>query len=184
MTRIVNDDRLEVIVVETLKLETPTGAKGEPGEKGDTGDTGDKGDKGDKGDTGNTGAAGTHYVRSTVEKTTGSILSNGREVSTIPLALTYELYKVQVDKPCRIRLYDSSLHQTNDILRPRGTDPAVATDHGVMFDFAVMTAATYTMSPTVVASCFTGDINVPITIDNLGVAAATITVIMTWLRKE
>ena len=184
MTTIVNDDRLEVIVIETQKLETPTGAKGEPGEKGDKGDKGDTGDKGDKGDQGNAGADGTHYVRTTVEKVSGNIVPNGRETSLVPMAVSYEVFKVQVSAAARVRLYDTTIHRDADILRPRGVDPTVGTDHGVMLDLALSTANSYTMSPTVVGTCFTGDINVPITIDNLGAATASITVIITWLRKE
>ena len=184
MTSIVNDDRLEIIVIENQKLETPTGATGPQGDPGDTGPIGPEGPEGPEGPQGDPGVDGTNYARLTSTVITESIPTNGRVEIFIPLAVSYEVYKIQTDKPARVRLYDTIPHRVADLLRPRGTDPVVGTDHGVMLDFALPTANTFTLSPVTVATCFTGDINVPMTVDNIGVTAAVITVIITYLRKE
>lgn len=193
MTSIVNDDRLEVIVIETEKLETPTGAKGEPGEpgapgeKGDTGEPGVKGDKGDKGDVGEQGETGTQapaYVRATAVKVTGMILNGAREITTVSLAVGYELYSVQLSAAARIRLYDTTAHQTADLGRVRGVDPDAKLDHGVMLDFALDLPGSRVLSPVVSGITFTGFADVPITVDNIGSTPSTISITFVYLRRE
>jgi hypothetical protein len=53
-----------------------------------------------------------------------------------------------------------------------------------MFDFALDSAGTRTLSPVVTGITFTGFTDVPATIDNLSGVPAAITITMTFLRRE
>jgi hypothetical protein len=124
-------------------------------------------------------------VRATATYTTGSLAAGAREVGIVAVAASYLLQRVQLSGTGRVRLYDTTGHRDADATRPPGTDPVSTADVGLMLDYAMQTAGTRTLSPMVTGASFeAAPTSVPITVDNLGGAAAALTVTLTFLRLE
>lgn len=62
-------------------------------------------------------------VRIDTQVTTASLANNATENGTVTLGKSFELYKVVVDKHCRVRLYQTAADRTADAARPIGTAP-------------------------------------------------------------
>lgn len=122
------------------------------------------------------------FTSASVSHTTGVLAASAQATGTIAIANVFLLMKINVSVPARIRLYASAAQRDADKGRPRGTDPAMGTDHGIILDVAFQTAGSLVLSPNVVGSCSVSDI--PFTIDNLGGSSAAVTVNITYLRME
>lgn len=122
-------------------------------------------------------------VRESVDYVTATLAAGAREFGTVAMGWTYELIRIEVDGPARVRLYDTTAHRDADAARERGTDPDPDTDHGVMLDFALEDADARTLSPVVTGVTLTG-VNVPITVDNLDAGSSSVSVTLTYLRTE
>jgi hypothetical protein len=71
-------------------------------------------------------------TRGNVDVTTASIADNASATGTVTLGKSFELFKVTVDRDCRVRLYQTSADRTADAARAIGTDPDSAA--GVICD--------------------------------------------------
>jgi hypothetical protein len=85
--------------------------------------------------------------RRTVSKTTASLASLAKEVSTVTLAKSFVLVQVTVDYPARVELYATAAKQAADAGRPNTTQPAAGTAHGVITDMYLTSAQTFDLSP-------------------------------------
>lgn len=128
-------------------------------------------------------AFGGNAPRTTASVTTPSTPAGGRWQGSIELATGYQLLVIDSSAAARIRLHDTPGHQSTDATRAIGVDPDTAIDHGVMLDYVFAAAGNRTLSPLVDGMVPTGTV-VPITVDNTGVAAAAITVTLTYRKTE
>jgi hypothetical protein len=83
------------------------------------------------------GNTGTVASRSNVVFTTGSIAAGGRESSSMPIARSFAIIAVSVDRSCRVRLYATAAQRDADVLRGTFTPPQVNTSHGVILDIVL-----------------------------------------------
>ena len=124
-------------------------------------------------------------IRSDVTILTGTLAVYASETGTVPMRPSYVLVSVTVDRPCRLRLYDSTAHRDADVTRPRGTDPDPTADTGLMCDIAFAAAGTRTMSPSVVGSVVPYGSDVPYTVDNLDASGpAAVNLTLSYMRIE
>lgn len=131
------------------------------------------------------GGGGGGATRTTATYTTTSLAPGAQEIGLINLAPGYRIYKVQLSRQARARLYDTTAHRTADLSRPKSTPIDEGSDHGLMLEVALETGAlTRTLSPVVDGVNFeTGD-GVPITVDNLDSSSGTVTVTVTYVKSE
>lgn len=83
--------------------------------------------------SGSSGTGG--LVRQETVVTTASLANNATEDDVVALGKSFELFKVEADRHCRVRLYQTAAARTADAARPIGTDPDTAA--GVIADFAI-----------------------------------------------
>lgn len=131
------------------------------------------------------GATGALVPRDVATLTTGS-LANGAEVqTTVEMSYGYRLYRIETDKPARVRLYGNAAKQAADASRPVGTDPTG--DHGLLFEFVttVSVLSSY-LSPLVDGANFESPptVDTPITVTNLSGSSGTVTVDLTYAVTE
>lgn len=124
------------------------------------------------------------WSRQTVQIVTASLAQDAGAVGVVDLAPGWRLYKVELDRPARIRLYASVAQRTADLSRPIGTDPDLESDHGLFFEFASAdTLLSAQLSPQVLGYCPTGT-QVPWAITNLDTDTGTVTATLTYVRTE
>lgn len=112
---------------------------------------------------------------------TGSLAASGEETGIVSLSSTWLMLQMQVNRPCRVRLYDTTAHRDADVARARGVDPVTSTNPGVMLDWGFQTAGTYTMTPPVPGTTVPASSAVPYTIDNLDSVTGVVTVTFTFV---
>jgi hypothetical protein len=151
-----------------------TNPLGPPGPTGATGATGA---------TGPAGASGLQ-TRATASFTSASLADLAIQNGTLTMAAGWRLMDITTSVPCRLRIYTTTTARTADAARAIGTDPDLATDHGVLFDF-VTTASllTATLSPLVDGYVPSGSA-APYALTNLSGGTTTIDVSLTYLRTE
>ena len=123
--------------------------------------------------------------RSTTAKTTASLAAGAQETGAVLLAAGYRVYRVDTDRPARVRLYTTAAQRDADAGRALGTDPTG--DHGLLLEVATTSSLLgLDMSPVVDGfdGKVTPDGQIPITIDNLDSSAGTVTATFTWIRSE
>lgn len=112
-----------------------------------------------------------------------NLASGASGITGLNLGIGYRLYKVNADRPARIRMYAGSGYQMPDRSRPLGADPVG--DHGVMLDFFLNSDLSWAMTP-LVDGANLEDVPssaVPVTITNYG-AAGVVTVALLYARTE
>ena len=124
-------------------------------------------------------------TRQVTSMNTATIPSNVSEMSTIPLASGYRLYAISTSSPARVRLYTTVAKQEADLSRAIGVVPTG--DHGLMFEYrSTYALLEQELTPTV--DGFDGeavpDGMIPITVTNIGGAANSIIVSLTWIKEE
>jgi hypothetical protein len=124
------------------------------------------------------------FVRDTVSLTTASLAAGARHSGVIDMATGYEIIRVTVDLPARVRLYATTAARDADVSRAIGTDPDWTTDHGVYYDRQFPTASGRYATPPVPGFTDGTTVSVPILIDNLDTVARAITVTIIFLRTE
>lgn len=107
---------------------------------GPVGPQGDKGDKGDKGDRGDQGVPGVGAdPRTAVVATTLALASGANEQGFVNgLGKSFRIMRIDTNRPCRVRLYQSQAKRAADAARQIGYDPTG--DHGLILE--VVTTAT------------------------------------------
>lgn len=115
--------------------------------------------------------------------TTGSLADDATENGTVVLRPMYRLFRVDVDRACRVRLYTSSAKRTADAARAVGTDVDIATDHGLMFEYVATAAIDVDLSPLVDGFCPTGS-TVYYAIENRSGSTHTVVVAFDWIGTE
>ena len=123
--------------------------------------------------------------RQFVSGTTSSLAVNATASLNLTAAKTYALLMISVSSPAWVRLYTSTATRTSDAARLQTEDPLP--DAGVIAE--VITSTTnqvVLMSPATIgfSSETTPTTNVPIAITNIGTAAASITVTLTYIKME
>ncbi len=133
-------------------------------------------------DSSSGGAISVFPTRTTAVITTASLANGATENGDVTLAAGYRLLRIETDRACRVRLYDTAGHRTTDADRPSGTDPTPATDHGVVLDYVATGAVDALLSPAVDSQCPTGT-TVKYAIENRS-ATSAVEVTLTWIRTE
>lgn len=134
-------------------------------------------------DGGGGGSAGL-FTRQQSVLLTASLAPDAQEADVVELGKKVDILTVELSGPARVRLYDTTAHRDADAARPRGTDPDPSTNHGVMLDFALDDADTFSMAPAAPVFTLDDTINVPYIVDNLDGSAAAVSVTFTFLRTE
>lgn len=128
------------------------------------------------------------FVRQTVSLTTSVLAASGGVFEgTIPLALSYRLYRIQTDRPARVRLYTRQDRLEVDRPRAAGTDPAPNSGSGLMLDFTTTAALLLAdLAPLVdgVNLEATPTENIPISVTNNDTLSGTVTVTFIFIRTE
>ena len=141
------------------------------------------------GTSGTTVALGNHThatgyaTRATLSTTTASLANLATENGTLAFAAGYRLLKVDVDKACRVRVYNSSAQRTADASRAIGQNVDIATDHGLVLEYVATALIDAELSPTVDGYCPSGT-DAYYAIENRSGSTGTVTVIFTWIRTE
>lgn len=132
------------------------------------------------------GGGGGGYTRDTETYTTASLATDATETGTIAFGQAYTVYRIEVDKPARVRLYATEAQRDADEARPFGDIPTG--NHGLVLDVLIdedffLDSPILDITPTVSgANLDVG--NVPITVTNLDVSTGTVQVDITYLRTE
>jgi len=131
------------------------------------------------GPTGPAGPSGTSAGTSIF--TSVSMANNAYQSSTITIAKSYAVSKVQTDVAARVRLYADTTTRDADANRAIG-DPLYG-DHGLYMD-VVTTAGhlTWFVTPAAIGRAATSA--VPITVTNLSGGTSVVTVTLTTLNLE
>lgn len=119
--------------------------------------------------------------RTTATYTTASLPVGSRETGTLTLGPGYRLYQLVTSAKCRVRFYSTTAKRDADLTRTIGTDPPE--NSGLMLEYVATAAGTYILSPLVDGYVGSGAA-AALTIDNTGVAPATITVTVTYVETE
>lgn len=107
------------------------------------------------------------------------------EAGTIALAQGYRLYRIQTDRPARVRLYATPAHRDSDAPRVVDTDPIG--DHGLMLEYV-----TTPLVLSAVLAPFVDGANleatpspaIPYHITNTSGATGSVTATFTYIRTE
>jgi hypothetical protein len=137
------------------------------------------------GTTGQTWFQMASQTRQTVSHTTTNLPDGSSETATIPLGLTYRLMSITVDRPARVRLYDSATAQTQDLTRLTTVPPGLGA--GVVCDISLATGLlSYSLHPQIVGSSLdpTPSSNIPITIGNASGQTSTVQVSFLYMVTE
>lgn len=123
--------------------------------------------------------------RATATSTTGTLAADATETTAITLRKGYRLYKVETNRPARVRLYATASQRDADVGRARGTDPTG--DHGLVLDYVT----TATQLSAALAPAVSGvnmeavpSTAIPMTVTNLDTVAGTVTVTLTYAPTE
>lgn len=128
-----------------------------------------------------TGGSGGGFTRTTAAYTTAFLANDAEEVGLITLAPGYRIYKLQVNVPCRFRLYVSAGHRFTDLARPIGIDPP--DNSGLMLEYVTTAFGLYVLSPLADGFVETGW-DAALAIDNKAGFSTTITATLTYVRTE
>jgi hypothetical protein len=124
-------------------------------------------------------------TRTTASYTSPSLAVNGVAQGSITLAKSYRILQVVTSVAARVRLYDRAAKQTADVNRPVGNVPTG--DHGVICDFVGTPALlSVNATPPIIGSSMeaTPSTSIPITVNNLSGAVATISVALEYFAEE
>ena len=121
-----------------------------------------------------------------------TIASLGQATGFIIMAKSISVLNVLVDQPCRVRLYSTAAARTADLARSTTTPPVIGTQHGVIADLVLSTAAvgsfpaTWLLSPAAVGNNNDSPLssNIYYTVDNLTASAKAINVTVSYLPIE
>lgn len=97
------------------------------------------------------------------------------------LGLSYALYKVEVDGPCRVRIYSDNSSRVADASRAQGSDPAEGS--GVIAEFISSGATTFKVTPAIFG-WLDGQTTIPVAVTNNASGTATISVKLSVLKLE
>lgn len=120
-------------------------------------------------------------TRETITLSSGTLAANASVETNIELPAGFRLYSITTDYPARVRIYDNSTNQADDLGRAATTNPGPGA--GCLFDY--ITAAGYlsgTLSPLV--DGFNDGSGSPITIQNKDTVSRSIAVTFEYLRTE
>ncbi len=135
--------------------------------------------------TGGGSSVGALGTVTTAVYTSGSIGDLISETGLITLAKSYEILRIEVSAPARVRFYTNSIARTADATRLIGVSPTG--EHGLVADFLlesgnlIWDAAPIPVGTNLEAVRSTG---IPIAVQNRSGSAAAITVTVTYLTKE
>jgi hypothetical protein len=120
--------------------------------------------------------------RTTVIVTTASLDDLETEDGEVALGQSFELYKVVVDRHCRVRLYQTAAARTADAARPIGTDPETAA--GVIADlvFTALSGLTIICQPRIPGENHDGPVTSTIYYAITNMSGGTQTVQATFTR--
>ena len=125
-------------------------------------------------------------VRTNIVVTTASLNDLATEDGTVALGKSFELYKVVVDRHCRVRLYQTAAARTADAGRVIGADPATAA--GVIADlvFTALSGLTIICEPRIPGENHDGPVTSTIyyAIENMSGAPATVQATFTRVITE
>jgi hypothetical protein len=123
--------------------------------------------------------------RADVVKTTASLADAAVETGTVALGKSFMLLRVMADRACRVRLYTTAQHRTDDASRPIGTDPTG--EHGVILDANLVAGnLTLDLAPLALGTCLESSVSVdiPYAIQNKSGATSTVQVTFTAITME
>ena len=177
---------------DTAIVETPDGTrrlpatafKGEPGERGEPGKPGATGEPGEPGQQGVQGPPGTASgIRETATLTTGMINNLNWATGTFSLATSFEILRVVLSGPARIRLYNTAANRDADI--GRSVYQAATQGMGLILDINATTVLNQSLDPHAHGSNMEAvpSDSIYYTVTNNGVLSS-ITVTFIFLRKE
>lgn len=154
---------------------------GVPGPRGVQGIQGEIGPMGPQGIQGIQGLPG-FAPRELAVVTTSSLPTDASWTGTVAMALGYRLLRLQLDRPARVRVYDTVGHQSADL--NRGTDLDPVGNHGVVLEY-VAGELDFFLNPIVdgASNEAVPTVDIPVTITNLG-GAGTVTLTLTYTRSE
>ena len=121
-----------------------------------------------------------------------TIASLAQATGFIIMVKSIQIISAMVDQPCRVRLYSTAAARNADLTRMTTTPPTPGTQHGVIMDLVLSTAAvgtfpaTWFLSPAAIGN---NDDNPPssniyYTVDNLTASTTNINVTITYLPNE
>jgi hypothetical protein len=121
-----------------------------------------------------------------------TIASLAQATGFIIMAKSINVLSVLVDQPCRLRLYSTAAARTADLARSTTIPPTPGTQHGVIMDLVLSTAAvgsfpaTWLLSPAALGNNDDSppSSNIYYTVDNLTAVATAINITVTFLPKE
>lgn len=120
-------------------------------------------------------------------RSSASLTVSGQEIGTVALSSTWLMLEMQVNRPCRVRLYDTLAHANADASRARGVDPITANNPGVLLDWAFpagLVNQPVTMTPPIVGAAIPTSVNVPYVIDNLDSSSGVVAVTFTFVTLQ
>lgn len=109
----------------------------------------------------------------------------GGESGVWPMGVGVMLTKIEVTKPCRVRLYTSADKRDADVDRDRYTDPKdyggtdAVPDHGCLSEFLLLTISSLENIPADYVVSAAGDADIYYRIDNFDLTAGAVTVSLT-----
>jgi hypothetical protein len=130
-----------------------------------------------------TGGSG-GFTRATEAYTSASLAAGAIEKGTIELGTAYRVYKVETNKPARIRLYDTVANRDADETRAVGI---AAGDYSGLAMEVILTSPLTIVLPVAVDGFNNASPvsrNIPITITNADSTSGTITVTLTYIETE
>lgn len=119
---------------------------------------------------------------------TASLGTLAIENDSVTMAKMFELYKITVDGPARVRLYSTSAARTADAVRSNLVPPTPGTQHGCIADFYLDTSDKYTWMCSPSVPGFNNDgtqaATIYAAITNLSLGSAVITVTLYYVPQE
>lgn len=123
-------------------------------------------------------------ARATATHITGSLANGSRELATITMSKSFDVFEVSVDIPARVRLYRTAAQRNADAARPTGTLPTdTSPDHGCFLEAILRADLSLTVSTGARGFLSSGNM-VPLTVDNLSGALGMVVVTVTYLPLE
>ena len=121
-----------------------------------------------------------------------TIASLGQATGFIIMAKSINVLIVLIDQPCRVRLYSTAAARNADLTRMTTIPPTPGTQHGVIMDLVLSTAAvgsfpaTWFLAPAAIGNNDDNPAssNIYYTVDNLTASAKAINVTISYLPIE
>ncbi len=133
-----------------------------------------------------TGGGGGVGSRSDITITTASLADNATENDVAPLGRSFIPLRIEVDRNCRVRFYQTAAARTADAARAPGTDPTG--EHGVILDVRLngTTGLIWDVTDPTTGTCMEAafDENIAYAITNESGSTSTVEVIVTRLLLE